>query len=110
MPHLCHCHPPRGTLVQGTAFLRVPSILSDQNQGGAVVRTQRESVDIPGSRTVHSVEVILVLTDVSARYSEHFSPYRGARLGGEYNTAADTTDGETEAQKGQACIWLRIVQ
>lgn len=98
MPHLCHCHPPRGTLVQGTACLRVPSILSDQSQGGAIVRTQRESVDIPGSRTVLSVEVILFLMDVSARYSEHFSPYRGIRLGGEY----DTADGETEAQKGQA--------
>ena len=39
--------------------------------------------------------------DVSARYYEHFSSYGGIRLGEEYDTTADTADGEIEAQKGQ---------
>lgn len=81
------------------------SILSDQSQGGATVRTQRESADILGSRTVLTVEVILVLMGMclpdTPSTSAPFS-YRGVRLGGEYDTTADIADGETKAQKGQA--------
>lgn len=46
---LCLRHPHLGTFVLGAAYPSVHSAPSDQNQGGATIRTQRDSAGILGS-------------------------------------------------------------
>lgn len=91
-------------LCSGRSLPESSSILSDQSRGGATVRAQRESADILGSRTVLTVEVILILMGMclpdTPSTSAPFS-YRGVRLGGEYDTTATLQVEKPRPRKGR---------